>query len=60
MKAYFEPKMNISAFDKADVITTSGGAISNQLNDNQNFGKASYNAIKNGLDSVSANTKMGG
>ena len=25
MKTYFEPTMSISAFDSADVITTSGG-----------------------------------
>lgn len=47
MKTYFEPKMNISVFDKADVVTTSDTGV-NSLTSNANFGKASYNGIKDG------------
>ena len=60
MKAYFEPKMNISSFDKADVITTSGGDISNKVvNNGQAFATVDYNNLKdlNGT-SVQANQQI--
>ena len=62
MKAYFEPKMNISVFEKADVVTTSGtlaGLFSSDAQQSgNNFYKMSFNDIYNSPDSVSTNTTI--
>ena len=47
MKAYFEPKMNISVFDAAEVVTTSGH-IPEQFDpdsENKTVGSVSYNDL---------------
>ena len=47
MKAYFEPKMNISVFDTENVITTSNnGGISEQLGSSNQYGVVDYSALK--------------
>ena len=48
MKAYFEPKMNISVFDKADVVTTSGEIESqfDKTSSARTFGSTSYSNLK--------------
>ena len=56
MKAYFEPKMNISSFDNADVITTSGGGITNKLTEGQAFAEIDYNNLKS--ETVQADKKI--
>ena len=48
MKAYFEPKMNISVFDTENVITTSnGGVISDQLKTGKQYGLVDYTKLGN-------------
>ena len=41
MKAYFEPKMNISVFDTENIITTSGETPTQQPTGNQ-YGVVDY------------------
>ena len=58
MKAYFEPKMNISVFDTENVITTSNnGGISEQLGNNPRYGVVDYSALKD-TSELSASKNM--
>ena len=60
MKAYFEPKMNISSFDKADVITTSGGITNKLSNNGQAFATIDYTKLGEAqTNGVKANQQMG-
>ena len=58
MKAYFEPKINISVFDTENVITTSNnGGISEQLGSSNQYGVVDYSNL-GGISEVSATTNM--
>ena len=58
MKAYFEPKMNISVFDTENVITTSNnGGISDQMQNNPQYGVVDYSALKS-TSELSTSTNM--
>ena len=57
MKAYFEPKMNISEFDAADVVTTSGNGV-DSLNGVKYVGSADYSAMKKATDTITIEAGM--
>ena len=56
MKAYFEPKMNISVFDTENVITTSGETPTPQPSGKQ-YGVVDYSNLAS-TNEVSATTNM--
>ena len=57
MKAYFEPKMNISEFDAADVVTTSGNGV-DSLKNAGNVGSADYSAMKKATSDITIQAGM--
>ena len=57
MKAYFEPKMNISVFDAENVATTSGNGV-DSLKNAGNVGSADYSKMKQAASNITIQAGM--